>query len=299
MPFDRKTVWQFYPIDGQRYKDSDGVVPYRFDGYQELDEAEQSEVDSYTQKIRSQISDMLKNVLEIGKHLCEVQTLLANHHKGTFVSWLETDFGWSFRSAYYLISVYERFGSFANFAELPIGQSALYLLAADSTPEQARDEAIQRAEDGEAITNKTAKEIVGRHREIIVQTTSDSVGAEDEVEWSESEKERRAVVEMGQTVVANLHKGEDEALRAWATEKGLAVRIDRKSRSDWENPFVVDADGTREEVIEHYKWYYERKRSLKRQIKTLRGKVLLCWCHPEPCHGDFLAEEAMDIPELF
>jgi hypothetical protein len=28
------------------------------------------------------------------------------------------------------------------------------------------------------------------------------------------------------------------------------------------------------------------------KIHTLKGKVLACWCYPERCHGDYLAEWA-------
>ena len=171
--------------------------------------------------------------------------------------------------------------------------SALYLLSAPKTPQSAKNEALKRLEAGTAITHKDAKALVAKYQ----LTAPDEVEAEGEVEWSDSEKERRALVEMGQTVVANQHKGEDEALRAWAAKEGLAVRIDRNSGSDWANPFLVDADGTREQVIEKHQWFYGHKPSLQKQIKTLRGKVLLCWCHPEPCHGDFLAEEAMEEDE--
>jgi len=46
-----------------------------------------------------------------------------------------------------------------NFADLQLAPSALYLLAAPSTPPKVRQEAIARAESGETITYKTAKAI--------------------------------------------------------------------------------------------------------------------------------------------
>ena len=81
-------------------------------------------------------------------------------------------------------------------------------------------------------------------------------------------------------------------------------------RSKWANPFVEDRHGTREEIIDHFKrWLYttpdERSEVIARfklprslhgvsvgplinDIHELRGKDLVCWCAPAPCHGDLL-----------
>ena len=70
------------------------------------------------------------------------------------------------------------------------------------------------------------------------------------------------------------------------------VYIGRPSK--WENPFKIGPDGTREEVIEKYrKWLFEERPDLVADAKKeLPGKLLGCWCAPEPCHGDVLAEIA-------
>lgn len=68
------------------------------------------------------------------------------------------------------------------------------------------------------------------------------------------------------------------------------VYIGRPSK--WGNPFVVGVDGTRAEVIEKYSQYLRSQPILLKQIDSLRGKTLGCWCSPFPCHGDILAELA-------
>lgn len=60
----------------------------------------------------------------------------------------------------------------------------------------------------------------------------------------------------------------------------------------WGNPFVVDVDGTREEVIEKYRGYVLNTPWLLTKVPNLQGKVLGCWCSPKPCHGDVLVELA-------
>jgi hypothetical protein len=70
-----------------------------------------------------------------------------------------------------------------------------------------------------------------------------------------------------------------------------AVYIGRGRGSKWGNPFVIDKDGSRADVIEQYeRWLCdspEGQRLLGR-IGELRGRDLVCWCAPEACHGDVL-----------
>ena len=56
----------------------------------------------------------------------------------------------------------------------------------------------------------------------------------------------------------------------------------------WGNPFVIGRDGTRAEVIAKYRIWIDTEIAAgnvsDHQLLALRGKALLCWCHPEPCH---------------
>lgn len=59
----------------------------------------------------------------------------------------------------------------------------------------------------------------------------------------------------------------------------------------WGNPYTIGKDGTREEVIIKYAEYLERHPELLDAAKKeLKGKILGCWCAPNPCHGDILLE---------
>lgn len=66
----------------------------------------------------------------------------------------------------------------------------------------------------------------------------------------------------------------------------------------WGNPFPVGRDGTRAEVIAKYRaWITSDDRvavALRANLHRLQGKVLGCFCAPQPCHGDVLAELADD-----
>jgi len=125
----------------------------------------------------------------------------------------------------------------------------------------------------------------GKLTEAIVTRAVEQVRPEHE--WSASELERKAIVEAGGTVVANMHQETDRALLAWARSTGRFARIDRNS--DWGNPYEMPDDGDRDTVCDSYEIFFPRKFSLHDQLDELRGKVLGCWCYPQRCHGDYLA----------
>ena len=117
--------------------------------------------------------------------------------------------------------------------------------------------------------------------------------------WTQSQLERRKLIEQGFAVVASKRNGADgkpmdAALIAWADQQNLMMPIDRNT--DWGNPFEMPSDGDRDTVCDNYaKHYLPFKPSLLKKLKTLKGKVLVCWCHPERCHGDHLADQANTV----
>ena len=103
--------------------------------------------------------------------------------------------------------------------------------------------------------------------------------------WLDDEKERKAAVVAGQTVIANAER--DKNLVQWAELKGYSVRIDRGSL--FGNPFILGKDGDRDAVCDAYRDYYlPNKPSILKQLPEIEGKVLVCHCYPERCHGEEL-----------
>jgi len=70
-----------------------------------------------------------------------------------------------------------------------------------------------------------------------------------------------------------------------------AVFIGRPSK--WGNPFVIGPDGTRDAVINKYRsWLMGQPELIRMAKRELRGRDLVCFCAPLPCHGDVLLEIA-------
>ena len=88
---------------------------------------------------------------------------------------------------------------------------------------------------------------------------------------------------------ATTHKGQTRVVHC--KKSAYDVYIGRPS--DWGNPFVIGKDGDRADVIEKYRRWIMRQPDLLARAKTeLRGQRIACWCKPEACHGDVLAEIA-------
>ena len=58
--------------------------------------------------------------------------------------------------------------------------------------------------------------------------------------------------------------------------------------SCWQNPFKVDKDGTREQILKKYEEWLVQQKDLMSLLHELKGKNLACWCKPMDCHGDIL-----------
>lgn len=117
--------------------------------------------------------------------------------------------------------------------------------------------------------------------------------AKPEYEWTEDELKRKAIVESGGTVVANMHQDTDRALLMWARKTDRFVRIDRNT--EWGNPFEMGKDGDRDTVCDSYEIFFPRKFSLHNRLDELKGKVLGCWCYPARCHGMYLAAKVEEV----
>lgn len=70
-----------------------------------------------------------------------------------------------------------------------------------------------------------------------------------------------------------------------------AVYVGRPS--NWGNPYKIGIDGDRTEVLDKYKRMLQGTPFLfYNNPEELRGKDLVCWCAPLPCHADVLLELA-------
>jgi hypothetical protein len=58
------------------------------------------------------------------------------------------------------------------------------------------------------------------------------------------------------------------------------------------SPFRPGPDGSRQDVLAKYRQYLLSRPDLIALLPGLRGRRLGCWCVPEPCHAQVIAELA-------
>lgn len=150
------------------------IVPATFD-YGDIDTQDASALEQHAEVIEG-VTDQVRRVgaegvIAIGKELQAAQERLAKQKTGTFQKWVKARCGFSQSTAYSYIAVARCFGKRPNFGRFD--SSALFLLSADSCPEDATKEALKRAKKGEKITHKIAKDIKAKYVEPEEETAFD------------------------------------------------------------------------------------------------------------------------------
>jgi len=63
--------------------------------------------------------------------------------------------------------------------------------------------------------------------------------------------------------------------------------------SSWGNPFKLSCEADRENSIWMFREYAKEQLAVNAHwLDPLKGKDLVCWCSPKPCHADVLLELA-------
>ncbi len=127
--------------------------------YSVLDAESRIVVQQRTGEIKSLVKRSAQDIVEIGQKLIEVKACLGH---GNFGNWLATESEWSDQTALNYMNVAHHFAQIPNYLEF--APKALYMLSAPSTPESAREEAIETATAGTSITPAKAGEIVQKHK---------------------------------------------------------------------------------------------------------------------------------------
>lgn len=129
--------------------------------YETINQENRFVIQQRTKELKERLQRTAQDIWEIGQKLADVRSRLKH---GEFEAWLEAEFGWSRRTAYNFIRVYEAFQEDAKFAQTNIAPSALYILASPSTPQSIRDKFIQQAKTGNKVTHKDILQAVSKQK---------------------------------------------------------------------------------------------------------------------------------------
>ena len=185
--------------------------------YSSLDGETSRFIQQQTGEIRMLMRRTAQDIFEIGQKLIDVKQKLGH---GQFLAWLQAEFAWKERTARNFMYVAKQFKS-ATIADLELAPSVLYMLAAPSTPEAAREEAIARAEAGESISKETAQKIKQKYQKTSKPPSSEPSG-KSELE-TEVKSQSRQRVTARDTDTSKLPKPEILAIRPKEKVEDLPV----------------------------------------------------------------------------
>ncbi len=131
--------------------------------YTQLDTETRIVVRQRTEEIKVLVRRSAQDIIDIGGKLIDVKTRLGH---GNFGGWLKAEFGWGRTTAHKFMQISEGFSNVQNSEHLNLSFETMAYLAAPSTPEEIRIEAIERAQAGEVITHKEVVGMVSAHKEI-------------------------------------------------------------------------------------------------------------------------------------
>lgn len=212
-------------------------------------------IESIEYDIREARQVVNKASFDLGVILCRVREKYRHNKHGGFEKCVEKRFNFGLTTAYNIMWRYEQFGTFQNFERLDIALSAQTLLSQPATPQEARNEALQRAEQGEKITIKLAKDIIEAQR-AQKQAEEESQKAREEVEkahkqlWQTQEISQRqserwnAQLDRLRLEIELLKKSPVVSSEAQATIEQLTKQRDNLSRLV--NDLSADLDTMRE-----------------------------------------------------
>jgi hypothetical protein len=117
---------------------------------------------------------VVQGVIEIGRRLTDAKAPCGH---GNWLPWLEREFGWSDSTALRYMQAHQS-ATDKSVTVTDLSLKSLYLLAAPSTPEAARDEVIERSEAGEHLTSAQIKETVDKAVNAEIEANLQTVRAE-------------------------------------------------------------------------------------------------------------------------
>lgn len=160
------------------------------------------------ERIRGRMQLAAESIIEVGRELIEQKKALGH---GNFLPWIEAEFGMSQDTAGRFMNVAGRLGDkFRSVRNMPA--TALYALAAPSTPEPVREAVLERAASGEKVT---AKEIETLKRQL----------AKAEETIAEKEAQRRAQEGLAASMSRAAHDQSNRAMFAEADKERLADEL--------------------------------------------------------------------------
>jgi hypothetical protein len=157
--------------------------------YGALDPTLASDLQKQADHIRNRLRKQVADVIESGRDLIAAKAHLDH---GVFLTWVENAIGLSPRMAQVFMRVAELAADNDNYEKFSLfGVSAVYRLAAKSTPPELREQILDRATAGEVLADRNIADLISREvsarKAAAAKVEEKDVRAKRRVECSEAQ----------------------------------------------------------------------------------------------------------------
>ena len=159
------------------------------------------------QRVRDLVGVARTCIIEIGRELIAAKAEIGH---GNWLDWIEAEFGWGHATASNYMNVASKFPTLRNMDGLTIEATALYALAAPEVPPEARDHAIELAEQGEHVTKAEADRLIAEAMQSEQEKFEAAVG---QLRAEVAERTARAVADATQRLAEDKEALEAEIQR--------------------------------------------------------------------------------------
>lgn len=121
--------------------------------YSGITPASSDRIQAGLERIRELYQQSVYTALETGRQLLKIKAELVDDR--AYRRWIDSELRWGKSTAYQFENVAKKFGNVQNLDKFDV--SALYVLAAPSTPDAIREQAIALAESGQRVSHNRAK----------------------------------------------------------------------------------------------------------------------------------------------
>ena len=212
-----------------------------------------TEVTAATERIKLRLRRTAEDIVAIGQDLILIKNQLPH---GQFMPWIQQHFERKQQTANNFISVASRFGS--NSQLLGISPTALYELAAPSTPEEVINQVTEKAQAGESVS---VAEVKALKQQVKEEQQAKQQAIQELQQFTQTAKQNEQVQAQAQAKINQL----------LAAQEQLNKHIDMLQNRP---PDVVEKEVIKEIIPDGYKSAQDAINDLQEQRKDLNLQVL-------------------------
>jgi hypothetical protein len=121
-------------------------------------------LDRHAKAIRKLGKRTIENVIEVGRHLTEAKTIVKKLGS-SWPDWLKHEFDMKPTTADNFMNIFQRKSELPTVGGSDLSLKSLYMLAAPTTSQQARDEIAARLKKGEKVKHKDVADVTRKNRQ--------------------------------------------------------------------------------------------------------------------------------------